>query len=51
MAMDNLEARMEEMALQMEQQQALIASLKATVEEKVEVNDLSAAAVRLQKIK
>ena len=49
--MEHLEARMEEMALQMEQQQALIASLKATVQEKVEVNDFSSAAVRQQKIK
>ena len=51
MAMEHLEARMEEMALQMEQYQAQIASLKATVQEKVEVNNFSAAAVRQQKIR
>ena len=50
MAMENLEGRMEQMALQMQEQQALIASLKAKVDENGEVNDFSAEAVRKQKI-
>ena len=50
MAMEALTGQVEQMALQMREQQALIASLKPKVDEKGEVNDFSAQAMRKQKI-
>ena len=49
-AMEALTGQVAQMALDMQEQNALIASLKAKVEEKAEVNTFSSKAVRKQRI-